>query len=42
MPIDNILSLATKAKKPLTESGFPVESIKMVAGIGFEPTTFRS
>jgi hypothetical protein len=27
-----ILSLATKAKKPLGESGFPVESIKLVAG----------
>ena len=29
-----ILSLATKAKKPLGESGFPVESIKLVAGAG--------
>jgi len=27
-----ILSLAMKAKKPLSESGFPVESIKLVAG----------
>jgi DNA invertase Pin-like site-specific DNA recombinase len=27
-----ILSMATKAKKPLDESGFPVESIKLVAG----------
>mgnify|MGYP001547670045 CR=1 FL=1 len=27
-----ILSLATKAKRPLGESGFPVESIKLVAG----------
>jgi hypothetical protein len=30
-----ILSLATKAKKPLGESGFPVESVKLVA----RPTT---
>jgi hypothetical protein len=27
-----ILSLATKAKKPLGESGFAVESVKLVAG----------
>jgi hypothetical protein len=27
-----ILSLASKARKPLSESGFPVESIKLVAG----------
>jgi site-specific DNA recombinase len=36
-----ILSLATKAKKPLGESGLSVESIKLVAGTGFEPVTFR-
>jgi site-specific DNA recombinase len=35
-----ILSLATKAGKPLSESGFPVESTKLVAGTGFEPVTF--
>lgn len=36
-----ILSLATKAKRPLGESGLPVEYTKLVAGIGFEPMTFR-
>lgn len=40
-----ILSLAAKTKKPLSrplrESDFPVESTKLVAGVGFEPTTFR-
>jgi DNA invertase Pin-like site-specific DNA recombinase len=36
-----ILSLASNAKKPLKESDFCVESIKLVAGVGFEPTTFR-
>jgi hypothetical protein len=36
-----ILSLATKAKRPLSESGLPVEYTKLVAGAEFEPTTFR-
>ena len=36
-----ILSLATKAKRPLGESGLPVQYTKLVAGVGFEPTTFR-
>ena len=36
-----ILSLASNAEKPLDKSGSSVESIKMVAGVGFEPTTFR-
>lgn len=36
-----ILSLATKAKRPLGESGLPVEYTKLVAGTGFEPVTFR-
>ncbi len=36
-----ILSLATNAKRPLHESGLQVESIKLVAGGGFEPPTFR-
>ena len=36
-----ILSLATKAKRPLGESGLPVEYMKLVAGGGFEPPTFR-
>jgi site-specific DNA recombinase len=36
-----ILSLGAQTKKPLTESDFSVESIKLVAGVGFEPTTFR-
>jgi len=36
-----ILSLATKARRPLNESGPDVASIKLVAGRGFEPLTFR-
>ena len=36
-----ILSLATKAKRPLNESGPEVGYMKLVAGVGFEPTTFR-
>ena len=36
-----ILSLATKAKRPLNESGLEIGYMKLVAGIGFEPTTFR-
>jgi hypothetical protein len=39
-PLAGIFSLATKAKKPLGESGFPVESKELVAGAGFEPATF--
>ncbi|MGC2225292.1 MAG: hypothetical protein WA624_24470 [Methylocella sp.] len=36
-----ILSLATKAKRPLRESGLEVGYMKLVAGTGFEPVTFR-
>ncbi len=36
-----ILSLATKAKRPLHESGPEVGYTKLVAGTGFEPVTFR-
>ena len=36
-----ILSLATKAKRPLGESGLEVGYTKLVAGAGFEPATFR-
>ncbi len=36
-----ILSLATKAKRPLGESGLEVGYMKLVAGAGFEPATFR-
>ena len=36
-----ILTLTGKTKKPLSESDFSVESIKLVAGAGFEPATFR-
>jgi site-specific DNA recombinase len=36
-----ILSLATKAKRPLNESGLLIGYMKLVAGIGFEPMTFR-
>jgi site-specific DNA recombinase len=36
-----ILAMATKAKTPLDESGVPVKVTKLVAGVGFEPTTFR-
>ena len=36
-----ILSLATKAKRPLGESGLEVGYTKLVAGTGFEPVTFR-
>jgi len=35
-----ILSLATESKRPLDESDLN-ESTKLVAGAGFEPTTFR-
>jgi site-specific DNA recombinase len=37
----SILSLATKAKWPLNESGLEIGYMKLVAGIGFEPMTFR-
>ncbi len=36
-----ILAMATKTKAPLDESGVPVQVTKLVAGVGFEPTTFR-
>ena len=36
-----ILAMATKTKTPLDESGVPVQVTKLVAGVGFEPTTFR-
>ena len=36
-----ILVMATKAKAPLDESDAPVKVTKLVAGVGFEPTTFR-
>jgi site-specific DNA recombinase len=36
-----ILAIATKAKAPLDESGAPIRVTKLVAGVGFEPTTFR-
>ena len=36
-----ILSLATKAKRPLNESGLEIGYMKLVAGTGFEPVTFR-
>ena len=36
-----ILTMATKAKAPLDESGVPMRVTKLVAGVGFEPTTFR-
>jgi site-specific DNA recombinase len=36
-----ILAMATKAKAPLDESDASVVVTKLVAGVGFEPTTFR-
>ena len=36
-----ILAMATKAKAPLDESDASVVVTKLVAGIGFEPMTFR-
>jgi site-specific DNA recombinase len=36
-----ILSLADSHKKPATSEEGRAEQIKMVAGVGFEPTTFR-
>jgi site-specific DNA recombinase len=35
-----ILAMATKTKTPLDESDAPMKVTKMVAGVGFEPTTF--
>jgi site-specific DNA recombinase len=39
--IAGILSLATNAKAPLDENDACVQVTKLVAGVGFEPTTFR-
>ena len=36
----NILSLANRAKTPLDRKGPELGYIKLVAGVGFEPTTF--
>jgi site-specific DNA recombinase len=36
-----ILAMATKTNAPLDESDAPVRVTKLVAGVGFEPTTFR-
>ena len=36
-----ILAMATKAKAPLDESDASMRVTKLVAGVGFEPTTFR-
>ena len=36
-----ILSLAGNKDKPLSESDPSVQQVKVVAGVGFEPTTFR-
>ncbi|MEP2942669.1 MAG: recombinase family protein [Sneathiella sp.] len=36
-----ILSMALNAEKPLDESDLCIESVKLVAGAGFEPATFR-
>ena len=36
-----ILAMATKAKAPLDESDASMKVTKLVAGVGFEPTTFR-
>ena len=35
-----ILSLANKLRKPMDLSGPAIKSMKLVAGVGFEPTTF--
>jgi site-specific DNA recombinase len=40
-PLAGILAMATKAKAPLDESCAPMMVTKLVAGVGFEPTTFR-
>jgi site-specific DNA recombinase len=36
-----LLTVATKAKEPLLKSDPLVSQVTMVAGVGFEPTTFR-
>ena len=36
-----ILTLAGKKAKPLDENDLSVQQVKVVAGVGFEPTTFR-
>jgi site-specific DNA recombinase len=36
-----IISLATNGERPLQDSGRSVKEIKLVAGAGFEPATFR-
>ena len=36
-----ILGLVAKTGKTLENSEFPVESVELVAGAGFEPATFR-
>ena len=36
-----ILSMAANKDRPLEESDPSVQQVKMVAGVGFEPTTFR-
>ncbi len=36
-----LLSVATKTKNPLPENDILLVQVKMVAGVGFEPTTFR-
>ena len=36
-----ILTLATNKDRPLDESDPSVVQVKLVAGVGFEPTTFR-
>ena len=36
-----LLTVATKAKEPLLKSDPFVSQVTMVAGVGFEPTTFR-
>ena len=36
-----ILTLAAKKDRPLDQNGLSVQQVKVVAGVGFEPTTFR-
>jgi site-specific DNA recombinase len=36
-----ILTLAGKKDRPLDQNDRSVQQVKMVAGVGFEPTTFR-
>ena len=36
-----ILQMATRTGNPQESADVPVEQVKMVAGVGFEPTTFR-